>query len=192
MSSRFRNKGAIGGALLVLACLPLAGCNQSQSQASNLPFTQNGPDNVAISGLFPGGGSPPPEDPRGQLYEGKPQVISEGERLFDTYNCAGCHFHGAGGIGPPLLDHAWIYGSRIDQIFATIYQGRPNGMPSWAGKIPNAQIWDIAAYVRSLATTQSQEPIPTQKPLAVATPSTNPENGQQASPPAAPASPPAP
>ena len=30
-------------------------------------------------------------------------------------------------------------------------QGRPNGMPSWAGKIPNGEIWKIAAYVRSLA-----------------------------------------
>jgi cytochrome c oxidase cbb3-type subunit 3 len=49
------------------------------------------------------------------------------------------------------MDDKWIYGGRIDQIFASIYQGRPNGMPVWGGKIPQGQIWQIAAYVRSLS-----------------------------------------
>jgi cytochrome c oxidase cbb3-type subunit 3 len=49
------------------------------------------------------------------------------------------------------MDDQWTYGGRIDQIHASIVQGRPNGMPSWRGKIPDTQIWEIAAYVRSLS-----------------------------------------
>jgi len=30
-------------------------------------------------------------------------------------------------------------------------QGRPNGMPSFVGKIPDYQVWEIAAYVRSMS-----------------------------------------
>ena len=39
-------------------------------------------------------------------------------------------------MGPALMDDAWIYGGRLDQIYNSIYQGRPNGMPAWGGKIP--------------------------------------------------------
>ena len=49
------------------------------------------------------------------------------------------------------MDDNWIYGSSIENIHATIRDGRPNGMPSFRGKIPDDQIWQIAAYVRSLA-----------------------------------------
>lgn len=62
-----------------------------------------------------------------------------------------CHFHGGGGIGPPLMDDLWIYGSEPENIFATIVQSRPNGMPSFGGKIPEFQVWQLAAYVRSLS-----------------------------------------
>ena len=36
-------------------------------------------------------------------------------------------------------------------IFTTIMQGRPNGMPSFRNRIPEYQVWEIAAYVRSMA-----------------------------------------
>jgi len=76
--------------------------------------------------------------------------ISEGKRLFEQYNCSGCHSHGGGGMGPPLMDEKWIYGSRPGNIFETIVEGRPNGMPSWRGKITDTQIWQIVAYVQSM------------------------------------------
>ena len=81
-----------------------------------------------------------------------PVALQDGRRLFDWYNCSGCHFHGAGGIGPALINPQWRYGGRIDQIHETLVQGRPNGMPSWGGKIPDDQLWQISAYVRSLST----------------------------------------
>jgi len=77
--------------------------------------------------------------------------VSEGKRLFSQYNCSGCHANGGGGIGPPLMDQGWIYGSEPANIFATIMQGRPNGMPSFRNRIPEYQGWEIVAYVRSLS-----------------------------------------
>ena len=68
-----------------------------------------------------------------------------------NYNCVGCHFHGGGGIGPPLMDDAWAYGSNPEQVFASIVQGRPNGMPSFRQKIPDYQVWQLVAYVRSMS-----------------------------------------
>jgi cytochrome c oxidase cbb3-type subunit 3 len=66
-------------------------------------------------------------------------------------NCSGCHFQGGGGIGPPLMDSEWIYGSEPENIFETIVEGRPNGMPSFRGKLGNDQIWQLVAYVRSMS-----------------------------------------
>jgi cytochrome c oxidase cbb3-type subunit 3 len=49
------------------------------------------------------------------------------------------------------MDRDWIYGSEPGNVFATIMQGRPNGMPSFRNRIPQYQAWEIAAYVRSLS-----------------------------------------
>src|SRR3954453_6897232 len=76
--------------------------------------------------------------------------MAEGKRLYEAYNCNGCHAHGGGGMGPPLMDEKWIYGSEPQQIFATIVEGRPNGMPAFRGKIPDEQVWQLVAYVRSV------------------------------------------
>lgn len=78
-------------------------------------------------------------------------AISEGKRLFSWYNCVGCHANGGGGMGPPLMDERWRYGSDPEQIFATIWEGRPNGMPSFRGKIPEYQVWQLVAFVQSLS-----------------------------------------
>lgn len=84
-------------------------------------------------------------------FENNALALSNGKTLFSQMNCTGCHAHGGGAIGPPLMDDKWIYGSQPEQIFATIVEGRPNGMPSFRGKLPDHQIWQLAAYVRSLS-----------------------------------------
>jgi cytochrome c oxidase cbb3-type subunit 3 len=78
-------------------------------------------------------------------------AVSEGKRLFRWYNCNGCHAAGGGSMGPALMDDKWIYGHEPANIFATIVQGRPNGMPSFGGRIPQTQVWQLAAYVRSMS-----------------------------------------
>ena len=84
-------------------------------------------------------------------YQESAYTVAEGKRFYQAYNCVGCHAEGGGAIGPALMDAEWIYGSSLEQIRSTIVQGRPNGMPSFAGKIPDYQVWEIAAYVRSMS-----------------------------------------
>ncbi len=84
-------------------------------------------------------------------YENNAYALNEGKRLFQQMNCTGCHANGGGAIGPALIDDKWIYGSQPEQVFATIVEGRPNGMPAFHGKLPDYQVWQIAAYVRSLS-----------------------------------------
>ena len=86
--------------------------------------------------------------------------MAEGKRLFTAYNCAGCHGNGGGGMGPALMDDRWIYGSQPINIFASIVEGRPNGMPSWRNKIADAQVWQLVAYVQSLSGQAPQTAMP--------------------------------
>lgn len=87
-------------------------------------------------------------------------ALSEGKRLYSAYNCVGCHAQGGGAIGPALMDHRWIYGSRPDQIYSTIIEGRPNGMPAFGGRIPDHQVWQLVAYVQSLGGYVRQDAAP--------------------------------
>ncbi|HEX4195966.1 MAG TPA: c-type cytochrome [Caulobacteraceae bacterium] len=169
MSSAFRIDAR--GPLGALALAALAACGRQTSSAGYNPDAQQSPQPVVVSQLYPGGTQPPAEDPRGFIYDGDPAYIADGKQYFSWYNCNGCHFNGGGGIGPSFMNKTWRYGGRIDQIYNSIAEGRPNGMPTWRSKIPDAQIWEIAAYVRSLSapaakTTQppNAPPPPTQPP----------------------------
>jgi cytochrome c oxidase cbb3-type subunit 3 len=84
-------------------------------------------------------------------YEENAYAVSQGKRLFRWYNCNGCHANGGGGMGPPLMDDKWRYGAEPAQIVETILRGRPDGMPAFGGRIPEDQVWQIAAYVRSMS-----------------------------------------
>ena len=84
-------------------------------------------------------------------YDDNAYGTAMGQQLFVQMNCSGCHSNGGGGMGPALMDDEWIYGSAPQQIFSTIAEGRPNGMPSWKYKLNDKQIWELVAYVRSLS-----------------------------------------
>jgi cytochrome c oxidase cbb3-type subunit III len=77
--------------------------------------------------------------------------VSQGKRLFRWYNCSGCHSNGGGGMGPPLMDAKWRYGASGAEIVKSILEGRPNGMPAFAGRIPPDQAWQLAVYIRSMS-----------------------------------------
>jgi cytochrome c oxidase cbb3-type subunit 3 len=93
-------------------------------------------------------------------YDQNAYAVNEGKRLYRWYNCSGCHSMGGGGIGPPLMDEKWRYGGDPASIFASIVQGRPNGMPSFGGHIPEDQVWKIVAYVRSMGGQLRQDVAP--------------------------------
>src|SRR5947207_2857467 len=116
--------------LALLLCLPMAGllsCDKEErsfrvdpasattfgerSDRRYWPATQR-----AVIESFP---------PQRQRYETNAYGLSEGQRLFSSFNCVGCHAHGGGGIGPALMDDRWIHGSQPQAIFQGIVDGWP-------------------------------------------------------------------
>jgi len=167
MSSRFRIELAFGAALIALA-----GCHHKTADAPQPPEGQPSHGGVVVSALYPGlDHSVVTVDPRADRYYDNAVAVTNGKKLFGAYNCSGCHSNGGGGMGPALMDDQWIYGGRLAQIHQSIVEGRPNGMPAWGGKISDDQIWQIAAYVRSMslpATLAAQTgPTPSQNPAPV-------------------------
>lgn len=61
-------------------------------------------------------------------------------------------------MGPSLRDKDWIYGNRDDQIFDSIIHGRSQGMPAWGSKIPDIQVWELVAYIKSMGMPDEPDP----------------------------------
>lgn len=84
-------------------------------------------------------------------FEGNRDAIARGAQIFVAYNCIDCHgADGSGAMGPSFQDGRWRFGGSASAVFESIYQGRPEGMPAWGGRISEEQIWMLVAYVRSL------------------------------------------
>jgi cytochrome c oxidase cbb3-type subunit 3 len=128
-----------GVVLVAIVLALLAGCEREQRRFDTAPRAAS---SAGTAQVVPAGPNP---------HEQNAYAVAQGKRLYRWYNCSGCHSNGGGGMGPPLMDDKWMYGSEPAQIVATILQGRPNGMPSFAGRIPEDQAWQIAAYVRSMS-----------------------------------------
>ena len=136
-------------AILPLVTLALAACEREKREFRPSPPVAASETNVRETTLQPGPVVPVPEAKN--EYEQNAYAMSEGKRLFENYNCAGCHAHGGGDIGPPLMDAKWRYGSDPGAIFTSIAHGRPNGMPAFGEHVPEDQIWQLVAYVRSMS-----------------------------------------
>jgi cytochrome c len=75
-----------------------------------------------------------------------------GASLFGAINCDGCHGGGAvGWVGPSLVDGRWRYGGADDEIFTSIFYGRPKGMPAYGGVIGTDGVWMLVAYIKAQA-----------------------------------------
>lgn len=139
------------GTLALFACmlLALSACKRERRDFQpDKDAAKLGP--VPLVSLEPGGHTPPKNSQAGKDYEQNAYHLSQGKALFSAMNCNGCHSNGGGGMGPALIDNVWIYGSDFVNIAATIRDGRPNGMPSFGRVLPPEQIFEIAAYIRSL------------------------------------------
>lgn len=110
---------------------------------------------VPVSNLSPGAipNRPTIKNP----VQGDPKAAERGLRYFISFNCVGCHApNGGGGMGPALSNNIFIYGPQPENIYLSIHQGRPNGMPAWGAVLPDTVIWDLVTYIGKI----SNEPTP--------------------------------
>jgi cytochrome c oxidase cbb3-type subunit 3 len=147
---------AVAAALLLLAACER---EERQSRPRVAPTAEAG-GRVAESAFVMGPGAQVWRNPQDRDYEHNAYLLAEGKSLFERFNCTGCHFNGGGGIGPALMDDHWLYGSSIEEIAASIREGRPNGMPSFRDHVPDYEIWQLAGYVRSMAGNLSKAAAP--------------------------------
>lgn len=135
-------------AVLSAAGVYAAACSQPQAQVDSAvaPAVQSAP-----VGPLPGPAEyqPATRNP----FTGDKAALHEGRRIFTAYNCAGCHGeHGGGGMGPSLRDESWLFGSSDEQVAQSIAEGRAHGMPAWRQMLTPAQVWQVAAYIKSMRT----------------------------------------
>jgi cytochrome c oxidase cbb3-type subunit 3 len=144
-----RSLSIFAGGVTVAIALATTSCKREERTFRVQPPSADPVHAVQLSTLSPG--AHPTTGPVSNDFEQNGYALAEGKRLFSQYNCTGCHANGGGGMGPPLMDDEWLYGYEPQQVYASIVQGRPNGMPAFMGKIPDYQAWELAAYVRSMS-----------------------------------------
>lgn len=144
MCSRFAERAARAG-IVVLVVLALAACSRERRTFHDSPPAASVAAESAKAVRSDSGVS------RDGPYGNNAWALSQGKQLFSAFNCVGCHSHGGGGMGPPLMDSAWVYGFEPANIYATIANGRPNGMPAFKSRITPQQTWELVAYVRSMS-----------------------------------------
>lgn len=91
------------------------------------------------------GGSPPSGAVMTNPLPADSATLAEGQKLFDGFNCSGCH----PGAGPALTDGRWKYGGSDGAIYTTIFYGRARGMPAFGGAIPSEAIWKLVAFLKN-------------------------------------------
>jgi cytochrome c oxidase cbb3-type subunit 2 len=83
-------------------------------------------------------------------YAGNREAEEEGEKIFNE-NCRSCHGeNGAGGFGPKLATTAHKFGGSDADLFTSVAEGRPGGMPAFLPQLGKDRIWKAVTYIRHL------------------------------------------
>jgi cytochrome c oxidase cbb3-type subunit III len=135
--------------LVLFALFSLAACKREERRFEEAAPMSADPEGAEAKAMRASATLPAPG--RANPYENNAWAAGEGERLYRWFNCVGCHAHGGGGMGPPLMDAHWRYGADPTSVFTSIVQGRPNGMPAFGPHITEQQAWELVLYVRSLS-----------------------------------------
>ena len=175
--------------LCVSAALCAAGCSKTTSSSEGT--APSVPPGIRYEAHVAAAGVPPPAiDLRNPHAAGVRANVAAGGNLFGSMNCDGCHGGGGSGwVGPSLIDRRWRYGGADEEIFSSIYFGRPKGMPAYGGVIGVDGVWTLVEYLKAqtvppVVPTTSYEIMDRAAPAALA-----PATAPQPSPSAAPATP---
>ena len=120
-----------------------AACKRETRDVSRESAAVDGHHDVAVSDLHPGGGSPPAEPIEYAVRAERRGAQRRQAAVHARTTASVATRNGGGGMGPALIDEQWSYGHEADQIYRTILEGRPNGMPAFARQDPRPP--DLAA-----------------------------------------------
>lgn len=138
-----------GASLLIVAVVAVGAtsCSRREDQSKNAPDLPPVPAYEAH--VFAGGVKPASPGPRKPPVS-KAEHATAGARLFTSMNCDGCHGGGATGwVGPSLVDGRWRYGGTDEEVFDSIFYGRPKGMPAYGGVLGTEGVWMIVSYLKA-------------------------------------------
>ena len=131
----------------LVACAPHGAAPSAapDANASQQPPAISYEAHVSAGGLVPGAKAL--KNP----YGNDSNATKNGAALFVAMNCDGCHGgDGAGWVGPSLADGRWRYGGADEEVFVSIYYGRPKGMPAFGGALTQEAVWTLVSYLKSL------------------------------------------
>lgn len=137
------------GALTGAAVVATSACNGKSSSSGS---TGEAPSVISYESNLSAGGAVPPAGSLKNPHSDTAQSAAAGAGLFASMNCDGCHGGGAvGWVGPSLADGRWRYGGSDEEIFTSIFYGRPKGMPAYGGVIGTDGIWMLVSYLKAQA-----------------------------------------
>ncbi|MDX1406230.1 MAG: c-type cytochrome [Woeseiaceae bacterium] len=135
--------------VLAATLLALAACSGPAEPDAD-QSAQPTPPSVRYDQYGAAGELAPPAQDLVNPVDGDADAARQGEALFATMNCDGCHGGGGlGVVGPSLVDGRWRYGGDDGALFHSIFYGRPRGMPAYGGILADDTIWQLITYVRS-------------------------------------------
>jgi cytochrome c551/c552 len=154
----------------LLMLVSLVAASQVRSETATVPppadMSRAGPPSIRHPSHIEAGHRPPPASVPTNPFKGDKATAATGASLFASMNCDGCHGGGALGFaGPSLADGRWRYGGDDEELFQSIFYGRPKGMPAFGGALGSEGIWILVTYLQSLPV---PDVVPTQSWEAIA------------------------
>lgn len=144
------------------AALMTVSCDRGRNAGALSPANEQSsvPPSIRYEDHLWAGGIEPPAGELHNPHTVDAESAEAGKRLFTSMNCDGCHGDaGSGWVGPSLADGRWRYGARDEEIFNSIFYGRPKGMPAYGGVIGSEGVWMLVNYLMSI---RKPDTVPTQ------------------------------
>jgi mono/diheme cytochrome c family protein len=127
---------------LMCGAVVLAACNGSSQKDDKADSSPKGPKGAVADRSL-----------SGNPFAKSAEAVVEGRKIYLKYGCSGCHgMGGGGGMGKPLIDDEWKFGSDDQTLFKLIRGEIPQQtMPNAIGKsLTDDEVWKVLLYVRSI------------------------------------------